>query len=187
VRAILVVAGSALRILGLLVTALGIAKTWDAYSDDESILAPVTALPEKAFGQVRTMFASLLALVRGTRPDRRTDRTLSDTLTMSSTVTAMIAYGPLPPGTEKEGIARLDERTREMQLRFDSLHAQAASDIADLARIGDERERANQSQFTRLEHRDRDIATGGLRLAGLGLLLVVFGEALSLIAEVLPE
>jgi hypothetical protein len=162
--------GFLLQILGALVALWGLIKTHDSYAEK--------TLRSIAGERARTFMDAAEREVRRwlRRPRNQTIVVagMAGGVGMSGNVTATVTWGPLPTKTA-DALKRLDDRTREMNRRIDSLDARLR-DLTNeqqetLKRLREELEQSVREANQLIRH----AAIEGLMTEAVGLLLVTFG------------
>lgn len=177
--------GGVLKILGLIVTAVGLMRTWHDFPPGERFLEPlvgrVVRTARRAISRVRSVFARW----RGRRPSIPVEGHGAISFGGALEAHGVAGYGPLSPGPPEDSITTLDARTREIMARINSVAERLEAAIADLRDAAAKRDEEVKRRLDDLNRRDVRIATGGIRIAALGLLMIGLGELAQLIAPLL--
>jgi hypothetical protein len=181
--ATLVAIGVALRILGVIVTAIGLGRTWRDFPPGERFLEPVLGPPRRIVRAVSSL-RERIARSRRRRRHVHVEPGAAIASILGFDARIRIDYGPIQPGTPEDQIAVLDNRTREIQARLNAASERLDESIAGLRDDAKTRDADTARRLADLELRDVRIATGGVRLAAFGLLLIGLGELLELVAPV---
>ena len=174
--------GGVMRILGVIVSAIGLMRTWRDFPPGERFLEPLIGPPlrlaRRALGRVRRT----LARWRGKGIPTAVQGNAATSVGSAFGADGVVAYGPLPPAPPEQSIATLDARTREISTRLTNAAQKLESSISALRDAAARREAEVADRLRELERRGVRIATGGIRIAALGLLMIGVGEFLQLIA-----
>jgi hypothetical protein len=177
-------AGISFQIVGLVVTAYGLAKTWRNYKPEGvGFLDPPVRWRRDTFRRI----ASLVS--RFSWRGRRRSVTFEGHAGAVSSTSASLGRGrvgfPPLPRSAKAAIAELDERTRKlMDLVSDTL--QRCDEESDRARLEIVALGTRLEQdIARLEQHGIGVAIGGIRTAATGLCFVALGVVFQGLAELL--
>jgi hypothetical protein len=165
--------GLILQVVGALVALWGLVRTHDAYAEK--------TLRSIAGERARTLADRTERTVRRwlRRPMKQTIvlTGIGSGVAVGGYATMTVTWGPLPTRTA-DALKRLDERTREMNKRIDSLDARLR-DLTNeqqetLKRLREDLEQAAREANQLIRH----AAIEGLRTEAIGLLLVTVGAML---------
>ena len=174
--------GGALRILGVLVSAVGLMRTWRDFPPGERFLEPLIGPPLRRARRALSRLGRAFARWRGKGIPMEVEGSAASAFGAAFAADALIGYGPLPPQPPEASIAALDVRTREISTRLTNAAQKLETSISVLRDAAAKREAEVTDRLHELERRDVRIATGGIRIAALGLLMIGVGELLQLVA-----
>lgn len=168
------VLGLILQLVGVGVTAWGLARTWHEYVPGRSFWSPwldplrpvVLRLTFRLEGALRRVLH---------RPQNVTAHAeMAAALALGGRVRARVRWGPLPTDLA-DAVAELDRRTRQLSEGQADAADSHADDVEDLRRADADLYRHLGGAVERLEQQDRRVATGGVQLAAFGLFVVMVG------------
>jgi hypothetical protein len=168
--------GGSLQILGVIVTAWGALRAWREFAPDESVLEPIIKWTRDTSAALVAVSSRLWRRLRGRRAGQVVGASVAITGAGSVSARGRVGYGPLPDDIElPEALRRLDERTRGLMDRVEDVRERLEdSDKAILAEVAEVRARL-ESHVVRLDVQGRRAATGGVRVALVGAVLIVLG------------
>ena len=174
--------GGVLRMLGVIVSAIGLMRTWRDFPPGERFLEPLIGPPLRIARRELGRVGRALARWRGKGIPTAVQGNVATAVGSAFGADGVVGYGPLPPAPPEESIATLDARTREISTRLTNAAQKLEISIAALRDADAKREAEVRDRLHELERRDVRIATGGIRIAALGLLMIGVGEFLQLVA-----
>lgn len=181
VASFLAVIGLGLQLVGIVVTAVGLARTWREYAEAPTRLSDELARPYRAAAtRFRTRVDSLIhRLLR--RPTVH-HVSVFDAVGFGDALDVTVIRGPGQlPKTWRAAQPVIAERLRGLLTDIDRVTAETRATARDLAGI---KARLDET-VEQLGKVDQRVATGGIPLAVYGLIGVAVGVGLQLLAEIL--
>jgi hypothetical protein len=153
--------------LGLAVTAAGLRYTWrECHEPGDRFLDPV------------------IRALRRLDPRRRRDRTVlagvADGVGVADDASVQVTFGPLP-ANDRDAIDILAQQIQGLRSNFETTTTDIRRNAGEVARRVAGLEGRVAAEVERLERADRHVATDGLRLESIGLLIIAAGTVVQLL------
>jgi hypothetical protein len=151
----------ALQVLGLIVTAIGLRITWREFHE-----------PGERF--VDPFVRALKRLDPRGRRDRQVRAGVGEAIATIDDANGQVTFGPLPDD-DRAAIERLAERLQDLRANLESTTADIRRDLGQISRRVTGLEGHVEAEVGRLDRADGHVATDGLRLECIGLLILALG------------
>jgi hypothetical protein len=169
----LILIGGALQVAGVVVTSIGATRTWNEFSPDERLFAEAI---RRVQSLASSIYIRLRSLVGKPVPARMSSMGAEPMIRTGGRGNLTKNYAAIDTDSDVLDILHdLDRRTRELQDEANRISSQLFKTLPELRQRLTNIEKQLTESIARLEHRDRQVATGGIKSILGGLALVAFG------------